>query len=71
MTPVVVHWDDAFGDHTDDADLNDESPHVVQTCGWLRKTSERYLWIASEQTPNGDRCVTRIPRALILKIEEV
>lgn len=66
---VLVTWDDAW--HVVDYDPSpDDARYRVRTVGWLLARTATHLLIAAEVLPCGrPRGVTRIPRAVVLRVQ--
>ena len=65
---VIVVWRDAWFDIDGGIEHDD---YVVRTAGWLVDEGPVFLTVASEQTPDGDRAVTHVPRAMVQQVIEV
>lgn len=63
----LVTWRDAHFEIDPDEWADD---FLVETVGWVEQDS-RWLIIAGEKTPNGDRCVTRVPLGMVVKRQKL
>ncbi len=74
---VRVIWLDAVGDVADEVDTVDENEcgAILECVGWLVKRGRKFVVIATERDTEvlrgGWRGLHEIPRALVLKIEEL
>lgn len=65
---VLVIWRDAWFDTDGTVDHED---YIVKTVGWVIDEGPVFLTIASEQTPDGERAVTHVPRAMVQQVIQV
>jgi hypothetical protein len=66
---VLVVWRDAHFDFNEPDEPRGD--YQVRTVGWVVDTDDLWISVAAEELPDDDgfRAITRIPRAVILKIE--
>lgn len=61
-TLSLVRWRDAWFT-LDDEDRED---CIVETVGWIEKSTDHFVRVVGEHTPDGDRAITHIPRENVI-----